>query len=209
MKRNINIALALAVALTAIIFGKANAEPDKMDVYTQLMEKFSDLKTISLDFNSLSNPSLRGQLRARKGGSFNLKLPGRTIISDGKTIWNYVPSKKQATVSTVEGAREGGFEDVFFSLLKRYQPVSLKKEVTTRFGVMYALKLEPGGEEIKSVDALVIKLDEKSLKIKQLAIERNDAWETWFISDYKLDENFPESEFKFIPPKGTELIDLR
>jgi outer membrane lipoprotein-sorting protein len=126
-------------------------------------------------------------------------------MSDGTTLWNYNKNQKKVVISKVSST-----DPVYFSIDK--------------FLYEYPSKSNVSSEKENNQDVLVLvpkkgtNLDFKKARIfvnrdnlvSKITIENLSGTTMDFhLSDFKLNQNLPDSKFSFSPPEGTNIIDLR
>ena len=94
--------------------------PLPKDVITALEKGYGQLSDLQADFSQYADmPSFHredqstGELSIKKSGGsamfrFNYRKPKQQVISNGKTVWIYVPANKQVITSDAASLFEGG-----------------------------------------------------------------------------------------------------
>lgn len=196
--------------LLMIAFLDLQAQSSKEKVFEKLKSKFSNLQTISVDFNLLENKNISGNLTAKKGNKYIISISDRKIYCDGKTIWNFVPEGKNVLVSNYDSHSESAsIEKIFFEFTKNFQPEKLYKAQSSYSSGSYILELLPKENQNNEITKIRIVLSSDFNSILQIIINRNYVEENWKISNLKLDAPIDDNKFKFKVPDGVELIDLR
>ncbi len=208
MKKNIFYisVFLLFTLLSANLF----SQNDKDIVYNQLIEKYGDLKSISLQFKSMDNPRVEGSLQAKRGNKYRLEMGSRIITSNAKFIWNYSIDDKNVIVSRFDkGLHSNSIENLFFTFLQDFSPVSLKKENSSKGTSFTILTLKSvNNDENINIESITLWLDQNS-NIQSFAIENGKSTEKWSVWNLNTNPNLTDKSFDFRVPKGAELIDLR
>ncbi len=187
-------------------------EPDKDDVYNNLIAKYGEIESVSVDFSLESEPGLKGKLKAVRGNKYNLLLGTRRIVCDGETIWNYSKTDKNVVISDYDAeSADAGLEQFFFIFLEKYYPVGLTSMTESGRGSVYFLELEPDNEDeaINDIRRVKIWLSKKDLSIIAVGIESDNDFLKWIIENLNVNSNISSNSFKFTPPEGVEIIDFR
>jgi outer membrane lipoprotein carrier protein len=159
-----------------------------------------------------------GRLR-RESGRLLLKRPGKArweyieperkiFISDGKHVYFYVFGERRATKASI---RESGDLQLLFSFLlgpiqteQHFSRIELLPRGSSGDFLLRAVPRRPA-EGFREV---IAQIDPASLEIRRLTVlERNGVRMDFLLSDLR--ENFvaPDSEFKFAPPPGVQIVE--
>jgi outer membrane lipoprotein carrier protein len=201
--------LAITIFFPLFVFGQDN--PDSF--FQKLSNKYKDMTSVSLNFSLSENSYFKGTITSKKNNNYIITTQGRTIVCNGKIVWNYTEAEKKVVISSYEGTTEDALsiESFFFSFLKDYRPITLSKETNSSNGSTIILTLEPkdNSNKIQGVNQIKIWANSSSLSIKKVQIITSSETQTWNISNLKINPNLTAKSFDFSPPKDTEIIDLR
>ncbi len=201
----------LLITLISAIY-ISDAQNDKQKEYNKLLEKFSGLNSLSTKFIVDGNYKITGSIKAKKGNKYVLDLSNRTIISNGKTLWNYSKRNNNVVISKFdENSTDFSIEQFFFSYLLAYTPIELKNESKSKGEYLHILRIEPETKEkmLFGINYIDIKYDAKSYDIVALDIAEGNNIQFWRLQDFKINPNLSDSIFEFKPPKDAEVIDMR
>ena len=118
-----------------IIFSSFLFAIDKNSAHKELKDKFSNLKTLAINYVNSYNPDIRGEIIAEKGNKYIISLGDRIITSDGKVVWNYSISQKTVMVSNFKELNSVSIESIFFKELNESKAQSLKSVSSSRFKI--------------------------------------------------------------------------
>lgn len=205
MKALFQIILVL-VLLTAAI----PAQETQQSVFNKLKEKYEGLQDISFNFSCKEQADFKGSLTAKPGNKFHLKLKSNDFICNGKTIWNFVPSKKKVMLTNFdENELPTTLDNIFFYFSKKFKPVALTKEQKSSAKSKYVLTLAPIEPDKVKFKSIKLWLDKSSMNITTVQIMSNEEKMTFNVSKIQLNKKIKDSQFEFNTPKGVESIDLR
>ena len=204
-KTSIIIVAIFTVATVNNLF----AQTDKNEVYRKLVQQYGKINTITVTFDSEDGQIKNGILKAKTGNKYNISFGSNKIISNGQTIWNYNPKRKNVIITDFIPEIGGITLDYFFfNILGNLQPISLKTETSTSRGRQQMLELQSKDRtsEIRKVNLF---MDEKFTKITGIEITTNNFSQKWIIRSLEINKNIPDSNFNFKTPEGVEEIDMR
>jgi len=194
--------ISLAFSITSGLYSQSDVE----DYLKLLQNKFDSIKSLSVEFVQLKNgnPKMSGSLYLKKENNIKIVTNDFTVTSNDQTAWNYNKSDNKVIISNVDEN-----DPEVFSLNKIVY--EFPKECKISFGSdreMRTITLISKGYTY-NFDKIVLLLNDDDL-ISQVKISDPALGETVVtFSDYALNLNLPDSEFTFIPPEGTKIIDLR
>ncbi len=145
-----------------------------------------------------------------QGDAYRLEMEGQLVISDGKTIWTYLPDSEEVMVSSAEDSDEsisptkilskyGDNYKARFDNDKKYQGTNLKE---------ISLKSEDGN----NFDKLNVVVDSKNKSLKSFSIyDKNGNIFTYEILNLQSSIDIQDSVFTFVSTDypGVEVIDMR
>ena len=208
----IEIALILLMA-----FATPQPSQDTRALVDALQRKYDRLSTLSTDFVQVYTG--RGERTRRETGRLLLKKPGKmrwdyaspeakVFVSDGKNIFEYVPSERMATKVSVK--ESGDMRTPFMFLLGRgnlksdFKRIEASSESPARAGNR-VLKLTP--KRTSMFQELFVEVKPDTLKIERLTIVESDGSRSDFIFS-NLEENvvLNDDRFTFTPPPGVRVV---
>ena len=130
------------------------------------------------------------------------------IISDGNTLWWYVPHKNQVYLypSHQLGKEIQLLNDIFQGL----------RAVEESFDVMLMERDEKGGYQLKLIPNppwveilhIMLSVSQENYTVGKVEIHDQIGGITRFIlGDLSVKEQFPEGFFRFVPPEGVKVIE--
>ncbi|RPI65527.1 MAG: outer membrane lipoprotein carrier protein LolA [Ignavibacteriae bacterium] len=195
--------LLRALALSPLLLVPAMRAHAKDDVLTAFRKRFANLSTISFRFSSAA---AKGTIQARKGGSHRIVLPDRTLVSNGKTLWNAVAASKTVVIEPVKKrAGEFSLDQIFFVVFSAYTATVTK---STSSGGTIRLTPPDASMKIGNVDVLDLVVSSNGL-VSSIVVHEGSTITTWKITDLKLNPTLKDSTFTFTVPGGWQTVDLR
>jgi len=184
-----------------------SAQNKNKDILAAVQDKYKSINNLSAGLKQSLNEqnSFNGKIYYAKGNKLKLELKNSTIISNGIVLWNYNKSQKKVVINNFSGSDPSFFEiDNFLYGYPSKSIVTFENENNNN-----VIVLVPRKENKLNFKKAKIMLNQEFLII-QLSIENLSGTVTTFqFSNYKLNQNLPESVFSFSPPEGANIIDLR
>ncbi|MEK7833639.1 MAG: outer membrane lipoprotein chaperone LolA [Acidobacteriota bacterium] len=179
-----------------------------------LQAKYNKLASLSADFTQIYT----GSQTRRESGRVLLKKPGKMrwdyaspetklFISDGKTLYEYVPAEKYASKSSIKDS--GDMRAPFAFLLGRgnlrrdFKKIEFAKEAPARAGNK-VLRMVP--KRAADFRELLVEIEPTSLQIVRLTlIESGGSRSDFLFSNVRENVLVGEDQFKFKAPPGVEV----
>ena len=186
------------------------AQDKKNEVFAQLRKRYGNMHSLEVKFIGIEPISgMHGTLKAMRSGKYILELSDRKIISDGHTIWNYLPSRKNVTINEIKNRPSSSLDIVLFNFLYNYQPKDVQDYVIGNV-MHHGLELIPKqGKSVLGIKSLIMYVQKGSSEIRRIAALDGNQKQVWDLESIKINGGFTNANFTFIPPKDTEVIDLR
>lgn len=192
------------------------AQPELEQLTKSLQERYNRLSSLAADFTQVYTAP--GQKMTRESGRLLLKKPGKMrwdytspeeklFVSDGRSMWEYVPSEKVATRSPVDEADDMRAPFAFLlgrgNLKRDFKTIEFSAESPVKAGHK-VLRLVP--KRIQDFKELVIEVEPGSSQIYRLSIIESDGARSDFLFT-NVRENVVASalQFTFIAPPGVEV----
>ena len=174
-----------------------------------------EAKDLSLQFKAKvynsaldKNEEYEGKLWIKDSVHFRLEIPSGTYVSDGKNYWEYHKQNKQVVIRKAKDLEDKPLPgDVMLRFLDS-EPLAIK---TSKIGgkTFFELSLDPS-RAMKSLDSLVVFLDPKNYSLQMVQsrdVSGNESKYT--VVSIKRNRGLKEDEFVFLPPKGSDIVDMR
>jgi outer membrane lipoprotein carrier protein len=188
------------------------------DLARDVQRKYEQVRDFSADFEHIYEGGvLRKKLTER--GTLLVKKPGmmrwvytspekKEFVSNGRTLYSYVPADRQVIVSTVPPADEASSPAMFLA-----GRGSIQRDFTPRLAAAegiadseVALELVPRTRQ-NEYDWIILVVDRTSLQIRRLVTADTQGGTSTFVFT-KLRENvgLPDKAFAFTIPRGVDII---
>jgi outer membrane lipoprotein carrier protein len=206
--------------LALVISPGVNAQKSELDqLVSSLQSKYNKLRSMAADFTQVYTAP--GERTRRESGRLLLKKPGRMrwdytspetklFVSNGRVIYEYIPSDKYATKSSVKESDDLRAPFMFLlgrgNLQRDFKLIEFARESPVKSGNK-VLKLVP--KRAQDFSELMIEVEPVSLQISRLSFIDDDQGRSDFIFS-NISENVPasSSQFSFKPPPGVEVREL-
>ncbi len=215
MMRRILILIAIVAALLPQL-ARGKGAPDAREVLSRARERYESIQDASAKFIQQvrfgvmkSEQSFSGRFYMRKGNHYRIEGEEQTIVTDGASVWTYSTVNKQLLIDRYKDDNNV------------IEPQRLLVNAERDYEVTLIADDNAASEHVSQLK-LIPKSDTSRFKWVKLWIDRND-WllkkaqlqdladniTTYTISDIRLNKGLADSLFRFDPPHGTEVIDLR
>jgi len=206
--------------LVLVVSPGVNAQKSELDqLVLSLQAKYNKLRSLAADFTQVY--SAPGERTRRESGRLLLKKPGRMrwdyttpesklFISNGRVIYEYLPSDKYATKSSVKESDDLRAPFMFLlgrgNLRRDFKLIEFAREAPVQAGNK-VLRLIP--KRAQDFTELMIEIAPVSLRITRLSFIDSDQGRSDFIFS-NINENVPASasQFSFKAPPGVEVREI-
>ena len=205
------LVLAVLVQFFSSGFRGENAD----DVMSNVQKKYETIKDASVRFTEhiefgvmKTEQTFTGTFQMKKGGKYRIEGEEQVIVTDGSSVWTYTKSNRQVVIDTYhEDPKSFSPDKVLVNVPQNYSATLLAEERTGRN--MSVLKLIPKDEQ-SQVKWLKVWIDRSDWLMQKLVMQDiSDNVTTYTITDVRLNTNLQDSVFHFLPPEGTDVVDLR
>jgi outer membrane lipoprotein-sorting protein len=215
MKKTVIITLALIFGFISI----SNAQVDDKkarEILNKVSAKAKDFKNMKFEFTYRMvdkahdiDESLKGTV-VMQGDKFNLEFMGRTIISDGQTMWSYDPDAEEIQISNVSkeddafnpGKLLTSYDDNYRSKLIKTAKVEGKD-----YYIIYLYPLKG-----KSFYKIRLMIDVKTYQVHSGTVySKDNITYTYTIDKFTPDVDVTDNYFKMDVKKypDADVVDLR
>lgn len=196
------ILISLLVLLLSTVGFTQNAE----SVLKSLQNKFDSITDLTADVAQKNNgqSNLTGKMYFKKENNIRLEVGNQTIVADGKTSWNYNKKNKKVIISDYDEAGSGLLS---INYLVYQYPSECYLSLSTE-GSSQILNLKPKSKK-NNLGEVKLYISKENLIDKALISNPASGTMEVSFSNYKLNQNLPDSKFSFTEPEGTTVVDLR
>ncbi|MDP4186671.1 MAG: outer membrane lipoprotein carrier protein LolA [Bacteroidota bacterium] len=215
MKFWINL-LILSFSLSA--FGQH--DPKAKEILSRFSAKSKSYSAIKADF-SISNINLQNKKKSHqqgsiilKGNKYKLNLMGSEVISDGRTVWNYLPESNEVNISKAGSQKDESVlnnPSRLFRIYDKEYKYKFLREFTEGGKVLYEIDLFPFDLK-KSYSRVRLQIEKESLELHSAKVFLKDGNQTTIsISKFVPDFKVSSTDFTFDKKKHpkVEVNDMR
>ncbi len=212
MNYNITIKNFFKFALVFIFLGTTLNAQSGQETLKKIQNKFKSVEDFSANFTQSASISTgkgsgsqSGKFFYKRENKFVVELKNSSIISNGKSVWNYNTKQKRVVINS--------FSDnpTSFSLENYIYEYPSKCEINSVAAVNgkdEVIELVPKSEDVDFVNAKIWKNSDDMISRIEV-VDNSNIKHTIQLSSIKTDQGIPDSKFDFNPPKGIKIIDLR
>jgi outer membrane lipoprotein-sorting protein len=184
------------------------------ELFAAVQKKYTDGASLRVKFQ-LEQENIRGSLALKRGNKYILDIGGgRTIICNGKTVWNYDAPQRKVVISDFrENPDNISPERIFLNFPRTYRPVLTTDQASG--DAILTLTPAKARDQVSDMQRVVLRLapqalkTPQSLKLKAIGIFDGTVQHDWTILDMKPDAGLTDAAFEWKPPQGAQVIDLR
>ena len=181
------------------------------EVITKLQNKFTTIQSLKSNFSqtihsaqNTNSINFNGEFYYKKENSFSIILPKRSIISDGKSIWNYDITQNKVVISTFENENTTfSLNEIIYSYPEKCDLSLIKND-----GNVFIVKAVPNGSELSFKEAYLT-INSNYILNKIEIIDFNNIKYTFKLFSIKVNQKIDNAIFQFAPSDEVEVIDLR
>lgn len=211
-KKMVNNFIQILVSISFILCGiiSVNAQDKKNELFAQLRKRYGNMNSLEARFVGIEPISgITGTLKAMRSGKYILDLNDRKIICDGHTVWNYHPARKNVTINEIKSRPSSSLDIVLFNFLYNYQPKELHDFSIGNISHLGLELIPKNGKSALGIKSLTIYVKKGSSEIRRISAVDGNQKQVWDLETLKINGGITDVNFTFIPPKDTEIIDLR
>jgi len=208
--------MSLLMAFALLLFNTAQLDP--ASVAERVQSVYNQAEALRCDFIQLYRSGTtgkiteaRGELLLKKPGKmrWDYKSPERKLyVSDGKTVYWYLPADRQVTRMSLEEADQQQTQILFLTgrgeLLRDFE-VSAETFFEEIYEGSYLLRLVPKREE--EFDYIVLEVNPSDFFVERMIVV--DAFGN--STDYRFANirpaEIPDRDFEFTVPRGVEVFE--
>lgn len=196
-----NLISLFLIFFSAIAFSQ-NAEA----VLKSLQNKFDSISTLSVDVTQKTNAKSvqTGKMFFKKENNLRIEFPNQIIVADGSTSWNYNKKNKKVIISNYD---ETGSGLLSINYLIYQYPSECELSLSSE-GDKQILILKPKSNR-NNMGVVKLYITNENLIDRAIISNKDSGTIEVLFSNYKLNQKLSDSQFTFIPPEGTAVVDLR
>jgi len=157
------------------------------------------------DINEVTNGTL-----IVEGDKYNLNIAGQIVISDGNTLWTYIPDSEEVQINEVS-EDEGFSPSKLLSSYNEEYNAKMMDDFSKDGKLFYQLKLNPKDEN-SNFDYVVLVINKEKMQLADFIIHDFDGNVfSYEIKQFVTNSDIPEDSFTFdtTAHPNVEVIDMR
>ncbi len=95
LARRIQLLFVCIFCMSISSLSPAQSVPNADDVFASVQKKYADGASMRVKF-LIKSEDVRGSLALKRGNKYILEIMGKTIICNGKIVWNYDAAQKKS-----------------------------------------------------------------------------------------------------------------
>lgn len=192
------------ILLSLILFSFTAFAQNGEELLKNVQNKYKSIKDLIADIQQTSSGNLSGKIAYKQGDLFRVELKNMTIISNGSTIWNFNKKDNKVIISNVDKTNPSTFSlNTFLDDYPGKTNVAIEKS-----GDKNILTLTPKNNQSLNFNRIVLTVNKENL-VEKIIVDKASGTSTFTLSNYKVNQNLDDAKFNFIPPKGSNIVDLR
>ena len=144
-----------------------------------------------------------------KDDMYRINIQDQIIISDGETVWSFLPESKEVQVASAEENAENNPLKVLSNWEEKYRSKYIRTE-TIAGKTIDIIDLVP--KEGKSFFKVRVRINQKNHQLVSSTVyDKTSTTYTYIIEEFKTNNDLPDSKFRFNKSNhpDVEVIDLR
>ncbi|HUN65512.1 MAG TPA: outer membrane lipoprotein carrier protein LolA [Bacteroidota bacterium] len=189
---------------------------DPGEILSRLQKKYDTVRDASIEFSRTvqfaalrTEQSSAGKFYMKRGNRYRIEGDEQTIVTDGTTVWTYTRATGQVMIDAYrEDTRALTPDNLFVNVPKQYR-AALVDDPQEKGTSVDVLKLLPADEHAP-VKWMKVWVDTRDWLMHRVQIEDPaENLTTYRLNAIRLNLDLPDSLFRFTPPAGADVIDLR
>ncbi len=209
--------LALAVSLIAGAIASPRYSPrqrtdDGAQIVARTRSLYKNTTAGKVEFSQRdAGGTTSGTLWFSTGDRYRLEYPNQTIVSDGASVWRYVPSRNQVVISTASKRAGQITPDQILTMFPGdYETTLVGSDKVNGKSVWVVRATAGSGTRIGDVTEATLYINKSTYRFEQIGITSAAAGAmTITVNSANYNGSIPASRFSFSPPKDTRVVDLR
>jgi outer membrane lipoprotein-sorting protein len=174
------------------------------DPLQRFHRSYRGLSAVSFSFRDKGGHS--GHILAKRGGAYRITLGDRSVVSDGRTVWNATASTKTVVINDYKPqSTDVSIERVFFDVMSVYRS-SIARQLST--GIVVRLEAPNPQAQIANISAVEISCT-PAMAVTNVRITSSGSTSDYSISKFKSNPPTMQKSFQYVVPKGWQTVDIR
>lgn len=213
----LSLLLLLGVSLVTLpptVAAQESHTRELNEIMSGLRSRWQEMEGLSASFTHTFEWILAGETQVTRGrihlegrNRFRLEMEGRTMVSDGKTIWDYDSRKNQVLLHSVDPERGLATQEQLFLAYTEDVDVEWVKEEGRRNNRIVVVRLLRGEDfDPREVDVWIDV--SRLLAVRAEYTDGAGNNHSYVLEDVQLEAQ-EEDLFSFTIPEGAVVVDMR
>lgn len=198
-----------AFLLAAVAFAGQVQAQDGGAVLDRLRAKYESLDALRARFTQTVGGEVTEGTLVFRGDQYRIETGNQTLVTDGRTTWVYSKPEAQVLVNDYVEDETGFSPTEFFTRYPERYDVAVRGSETiggTRHDIL-ALTPKNADAYIREVTLYVRSTDALPTRVR--VTDGNGTQLTFDLRDVEVNPALSAEVFRFTPPSGVEVVDLR
>lgn len=190
---------------------------DTEKIINEIQKKYQKSSSLEIQFKEINRFKLMnttsevfGTFVMKGRDKYRLNSETQIIVTDGTTFWRYNKIENQVLIDYAKKENQEVLLNNFLYDLQKNYSSQLIEEYKEKDKKIYVLKLTPKPSTESFFTSIKIWVENKSWKITRVIYTDYNENETEYeIEKIFFDKDFPDYFFNYIPPEGSEVVDVR
>lgn len=200
----------IAALLSLVVFGfhgvAQDQDPKAKAVLDEVSKITKSYKTITADIQFTSYGKDKKQVDKpqtwkvqSKGDKFRIEIPGSSIVSDGKTLWNYNHDAKEVTIKHADPQNDEQNPAKIFTMYEKGYKFKYEKEGKIGAATVHVIDLYPAlNPEKKKFHTVKLYVDKTKKTVLRMEMMMKDGGTQVFdVKSLKPNLEIPDGHFVF------------
>jgi len=207
-----------APALCAVILVCASigAAETAEEVIENMREKYESIEDAEIRFRQhvrfpMANieQEVGGLLTMKRGNRYRVEFDGRTIVTDGTTVWSYSRPNNQVLIDAFAmDERSFSPENILVRAPSEFVPTLLGQE-RYRDVELTVIKLVPRDDQA-FLQSMKVWVDPDTWLMEKVElVDANGKETTYVVEEIRINTGMSDEQFRFHIPDGVDVVDLR
>ena len=198
--------MKILLSIILFIFSTFSFSQNAESVLKSLQNKFDSISDLTTDVSQKSNgtTSFSGKMFFKKDNNLRIEFGNQLIVADGVTSWNYNKKDKKVIITNYDEAGSGLLS---INYLVYQYPSECDLGLSSE-GSKQILNLKPKSKR-NNLGEVKLYINQENLIDKAVITNSGTGTMEVSFSNYKLNQKISDSNFTFIAPEGTSVVDLR
>ena len=207
---------AALVAAIVLMVGHPVANAQDADaVFNRLLTKYRSINALRAEFTQTMSSTYWDQdesfsgVLILQGEKYRVETGTEVLVVNGQETYVYRPAEGQVLINDVV-ADEASFSPSDFLLHYDQRFDVIDMDVVTYEGARhYRINLKPKSADSFFREATIWMRDSDEIITQMTLLDMNDTRMVFTLDNIEINPTLDESTFRFTPPDGAEVIDLR